>query len=264
MVVVNPSSSGVPAAGSSFTITCVALKSASGFSQSPQVSWTSPSGGIVTSGGGLTLASPMTDSLRTTQALTFDTLSTAEAGVYTCDASLSSSALTSPYQTNETHTVQVSGESLHINNTLCFSSVFLVILYAVPTPRITLTSNTGQYISDNTVIFTCTITLASTVNSGEMVSTSWSGPNGQLINSSSVTLSNVRSIASESYQSSLTITGFVPAVHNGNYRCNGSVTSMSSYVTGTSTSATTSVMISGTSFIFYRAEVYLSGIKANL
>lgn len=115
----------------------------------------------------------------------------------------------------------------------------------MPPPRVLLSTDTGRFISENTVILTCTITLASTVNNGEVVATTWLGPNGQLINSSSVTLSNVNSIANGAYQSTLTITGFVPAVHNGDYTCNTTIIPSTTYVTGNSASTVTTVMISG-------------------
>lgn len=112
MVLINPSSTGIQTAGTAYTITCIALKSASGFSQSPQVMWRNPNGNLVANGGGITLGNPVSDSLRTVQALTFNTLSTSEAGAYSCEATLSSSALTTSYQVNQSHTVSVSGMTI--------------------------------------------------------------------------------------------------------------------------------------------------------
>jgi hypothetical protein len=55
------------------------------------------------------VADAVYESLRTRQTVTFGSLSTAFAGVYTCEGSLSSPALTSPYQTTTSYTIGISG-----------------------------------------------------------------------------------------------------------------------------------------------------------
>lgn len=109
MVLITPSSTGTPTAGSSYTLTCVALKSVSGLTQSAQTQWMSPDGTAVTTSGNIVLTSAVSETLRTVQNVTISALSTSDAGVYTCAATLPSPALTTPYQTMQSYTVTVRG-----------------------------------------------------------------------------------------------------------------------------------------------------------
>lgn len=108
---INPSSAGTQRAGSGYSLTCIALKTASGLTQSAQTLWRGPDGVAVVTGGSITVADPVYESLRTRQTITFSSLSTAHAGVYTCEGTLSSPALTTPYQTTSSYTVAISGRS---------------------------------------------------------------------------------------------------------------------------------------------------------
>ena len=109
MVLISPSSTGSIAAGSEYTLTCIALKTASGLTNPAQTHWTGPSGAPVVTNNTIILGKALTESLRSVQNVTFSSLSTSEAGVYMCDSSLSSPALSTPYQTMESHTVTLSG-----------------------------------------------------------------------------------------------------------------------------------------------------------
>ena len=106
--------------------------------------------------------------------------------------------------------------------------------------------STGRFISESIVTLSCTVTLPSTVNSGETVVTTWFGPSGeQLRNSSTVTVSNAVVISNGVFQSSTMIAGFVPASNNGDYSCNATVMPPSTYVIGNSAATRRTVMISG-------------------
>lgn len=113
MVLINPSSTGTPITGSGYTLTCIALKSASGLTQSAVTLWRGPRGGAVATNGTTVLSGAVTESLRTVQNITFGSLSTSNAGVYTCEATLSSPALATPYQATQSYTVTVSGIFMH-------------------------------------------------------------------------------------------------------------------------------------------------------
>ena len=52
---------------------------------------------------------PVFESLRTTHTISFSALSTADAGVYNCEGTISSPALTNAYQTMTSYTVTISG-----------------------------------------------------------------------------------------------------------------------------------------------------------
>ena len=111
MTQIIPSSAGTQRAGSQYTLTCIALKSSSGLTSSAQILWTGPSGAAVMTEGGITLSDPVVESLRTSQTITFSSLSTAHAGVYNCQGILSSPALTTSYQTTTPYTVTISGKT---------------------------------------------------------------------------------------------------------------------------------------------------------
>lgn len=105
--------------------------------------------------------------------------------------------------------------------------------------------NVSHFLSDNIVTVSCLADLPPTVNNREMVITTWFSPNGQLDNSSTVTISNTYATANGAFQSDITITEYVPAVHNGEYICNATVIPSSSFVIGSSGTDTGSVMLSG-------------------
>ena len=106
---INPSTSGTQTAGSQFTLTCIALKSSSGLTSFAQTLWTGPNATAVVTGGGITVADPVREPLRTVQTIAFSTLTTAHAGIYSCQGTLLSLALTSAYQTVTSHTVTIAG-----------------------------------------------------------------------------------------------------------------------------------------------------------
>lgn len=123
-----------------------------------------------------------------------------------------------------------------------------MIFFLVPPPRVEVSINNGRFISERIITLFCTVNLPSSANSGETVVTTWLGPSGLLGNSSTVTVSNTYAIANGDFQSSVTITSFVPSVSNGEYICNGTVLPSSSYVTGSTATARQTVMISGEAF----------------
>ncbi len=121
----------------------------------------------------------------------------------------------------------------------------MLFFYVVPPPRVNVSISTGRFISESIVVLLCTINLPSTVNNGETIATTWFAPSGQLTNSSAVTISYARAISAGVFQSSVTINNFAPAVYNGEYICNATVTSSSPYIIGNSATGRRSVMISG-------------------
>ena len=117
---INPSIAGTQRAGSGYMQTCIAVKTASGLTRSVQTLWTGPNGDAVVTGGSITVADAMFEPLRTVQTVTFSPLSTIHAGVYSCEATLSSPALTTVYRTMSSYTVTVSGELyMHVYNHPC-------------------------------------------------------------------------------------------------------------------------------------------------
>ena len=107
---INPSASGVQTAGSQFTLTCVALKTSSGLTSSAQTLWTGPNATAVITGGSIVVTDPLFEPLRTVQIVTFSSLSTAHAGNYSCEGTLSSPALTTTYQTSTSYTITITGK----------------------------------------------------------------------------------------------------------------------------------------------------------
>ena len=110
MVLINPSSTGTVLAGSRYTLTCIASKTTSGLTQSAQTQWTGPNGAPLATNGSTVLAAATMEPLRTVQNIVFGSLSTSDAGMYMCQSTLSSPALTTPYQTMQTYTITISGK----------------------------------------------------------------------------------------------------------------------------------------------------------
>ena len=82
--------SGSSTAGGTYTLSCTATIAA-GLPRNPSVSlnWFGPSGTAVTSGSGITLGTQATQGTTTTRTLTFNPVTVAHAGGYTCQATLS-------------------------------------------------------------------------------------------------------------------------------------------------------------------------------
>ncbi len=120
-----------------------------------------------------------------------------------------------------------------------------LIFLVVPSLQVEVSFNTGRFISEGMVVLFCTITLPSTVNSREEVTTTWLGPSGQIGNSSSLVISNVYEVSDGVLQSNVTISSYVPSINNGEYTCTATLTSSSSYVTGNSGSDRRRVAITG-------------------
>ena len=112
MIQISPSSSEPPRAGSQYTLTCIAVKITSGLTSSAQTHWTGPAGAAVITGGGILISGAVVEPLRTLQTVTFTSLSTVHAGVYSCDGTLSSPTLTIDYWTTMSYNVTVSGTIL--------------------------------------------------------------------------------------------------------------------------------------------------------
>ena len=119
-------------------------------------------------------------------------------------------------------------------------------LSVVPPPRTEISINAQRYVSDGIVTLFCTVTLPASVNNDESVTVVWTGPiaSGQLRNSSKVTLSNINTIASGVFQSSLTIASYDPASDNGIYGCNATIVPSSSLITYNSAMDTQNVTVS--------------------
>lgn len=109
MALISASATGVVTAGSRHTLTCIALKTASGLTKSAQTQWIGPDGAPVVASGSTVMSSAISESLRTIQNITFGSLSTSDAGEYRCVSTLTSPALSTPYQTAALHEVTVSG-----------------------------------------------------------------------------------------------------------------------------------------------------------
>ena len=110
MILINPSLAGTQVGGSAYTLSCIALKSISGLTQPAQIQWIGPNGATLVTNGNIVVNRAVTDTLRTTQNVTFSALATSDAGVYSCQSTLSSPALTTPYQIMQTYTIVVSGK----------------------------------------------------------------------------------------------------------------------------------------------------------
>lgn len=89
------SDDGAPVLGQSYSMDCIAYKTRSGLINSPALRWISPTGTWLSSRVDFQLEGPTNIGLSSELVALFPTLHTSHAGNYTCQANLSSSALTS-------------------------------------------------------------------------------------------------------------------------------------------------------------------------
>ena len=76
--------------------------------------------------------------------------------------------------------------------------------------------------------------------------TSWTGPDGTILsNSSRVTISDVILNSSQTYRTAVTVIGLESSVDAGSYTCNATLTPELSYITGSSASTATNVVVQG-------------------
>ena len=115
---INPSRSGPLNTGSRLTLTCIAVKAVTGLTLPAETLWSGPNGTELMSSGSIIVADAVVEPLRTVQTITFTSMATSHAGVYNCETTLSSPALTIPYQTITSYTVFVSRKFSQIFKTV--------------------------------------------------------------------------------------------------------------------------------------------------
>ena len=105
-------STNAPVAGSSFSLSCVAVDSGNGISTTPLIEWTGPDGNPVSDGEGITVGALVNEDTVVTQIIAYDSIRISHSGLYTCTATLDSPTLTIPYVTTSSRAVIVSGNLL--------------------------------------------------------------------------------------------------------------------------------------------------------
>ena len=111
----------------------------------------------------------------------------------------------------------------------------------MPIPRVeAIVRNTPAYIGNN-VTLTCTITVDATVTSGVLLTTAWFGPSDQLTNTSHVLTEGMNT---QIYHTNITITR-VSASDSGDYTCNATLASLSSYTIGNLGTGTVTLSVAG-------------------
>ena len=99
--------------GQSYSMDCTGHKTVSGLVNQPSPQWFTPSGTLLSSSSDVQLQGPRNVGLSSSELVAlFPTLRTSHAGNYTCQASLSSSALTSPIVKTTIFTVTVQSKLL--------------------------------------------------------------------------------------------------------------------------------------------------------
>ena len=108
-VTVTITTSGFATAGQEYTLQCE-VSAIPGLANTPIATWLHHNGSPVSSGGSITIT-PYTPS--SSSALTFTTLTTFHAGVYTCEGRVESTALYSPRAVRETQIITVQSKLLY-------------------------------------------------------------------------------------------------------------------------------------------------------
>ena len=114
VVQVSPSSTGAPTAGSSYSLTCIVLDDVSGLSSIPEIEWINPEGDEVVNGGGITVGDAVYNTTTATRTISFTSIRTSHVGQYTCQATLSSPALTIPFIGSDATVVNVTGRCTYM------------------------------------------------------------------------------------------------------------------------------------------------------
>lgn len=97
---------GPAVAGYNFSLTC-SVTQIEGLVGIPSLVWTDNNDLLVVSTDDVILNDPVTSGLTTSQTLCTDPIRTSDEGIYTCKATLSSSALTTPLNSSATYFVDV-------------------------------------------------------------------------------------------------------------------------------------------------------------
>ena len=85
-----------PILGQSYSMDCIGYKLVSGLMNQPSPQWFTPNGALLSSSSDVQLQGPRSVGISSELVAQFPTLHTSHAGNYTCQASLSSPARTSP------------------------------------------------------------------------------------------------------------------------------------------------------------------------
>jgi len=111
----------------------------------------------------------------------------------------------------------------------------------VPSPTVeAIVRNTPAYIGNN-VILTCTITVDATVTSGVVLTSAWFSPSDQLTNSSHTL---TEGMDAQIYHTNVTIIQ-ATASDSGDYTCNATLASLSSYIIGNLGTGTVTLSVAG-------------------
>ena len=120
----------------------------------------------------------------------------------------------------------------------------VVCLSTVPAPMVAMELLDDPIYHGGNVSLGCAITLHAAVDSGVSVSVMWTGPNGGLVDSSSVAVMGATMISSQLYYSNVTISDANPSLDSGVYTCGVTVTGLS-YVIGSTGSVSRNITVIG-------------------
>ncbi|KAL5486725.1 hypothetical protein EMCRGX_G019242 [Ephydatia muelleri] len=206
--VVTTSSYGSSIAGSVYSLVCM-VKVIDGLVVVPDVVWMKD-GGVLMNGTNTTLTRTVSGG-NSTLNLTFNPLLTSHGGQCTCVA-----------------TISVPQLSLNITNS---SAVTVSVQIPLPSATIVFVSPGSLVVSGIPISIFCAFSIPSVVDSSIMVKTFWIRLNQTLNNGDRIKISTSQSMAA--YNTTLQINP-VNISDTGMYQCEGSISSNSSYVVGSS------------------------------
>ena len=163
------------AGSAGLTLTCTVHETISGLTNTPSAHWMTSSG-PVSSGEDITVTETFRNATTATATLTFSSLHTSHAGLYTCQGTLvSPAAVYGINSTTDAVSVTVSckcGQSCLYS--LCHE-IYSVCMYVhtVPTPAVALSVPSGPLYEGTSQTLTCTVTLPDTVDTDVTVTVHW-------------------------------------------------------------------------------------------
>ena len=150
------------------TLNCTVSETISGLTNRPSAHWMTSSG-PVTSADDNTVTETFRIATTVTATLTFSSLHTSHAGLYTCQGTLVSPAVADNI-TSTSDGIPVTIRCKYSFHTVCCECV---CVHAVPTPAVTLSVPSGPLYEGTSQTLNCTVTLPDTVDTDVTVAVQW-------------------------------------------------------------------------------------------
>ena len=242
MAILNISDDTNVVVGERFIFICN-VSGANKFNGTTKIEWIHPNASILASSG-----------IGTTLEYRLNKVALTDAGLYTCNATITNSIhFKNEITMSDTQKLVISSKLvLYVSS---FSNLMLVIIFlTVPGPMVTITTNTeGIIYAESILELICNIILDENVVANKqilVVNSRWTGPDGELTNGTRITLTPAVTTSSHGLYISMVTIKTLRKNDTGNYSCMVTVShSESEFVTDGSSIHSVDINIQGDLFI---------------